>query len=107
MTQPDISVVLQALQATVTELKTAITELRRTVEGDTAVGAPSIRQAVRDLDGKHDALEARFDAFEEQRKLRDARLEGQWNTIKWLGGGSAITALGVIAALIKLFGGAP
>lgn len=111
-----MGLLLQTLQTTVSELSRTVTELRRTVEGDQAVGASSIRQTLREnqeenrkqlaeLKAQNEALKAQFTAFEQDRDVRDARLEGQNNMIKWLGGGSAITGLGVIAALMKLFGG--
>lgn len=107
---PEMAALLQTLQTTVSELSRTVTELRRTVEGDQAVGASSIRQTLRENQEENRKqlaeLKAQFTAFEQDREVRDARLEGQNNMIKWLGGGSAVTALGVIAALMKLFGGA-
>lgn len=117
MTQPpDITALLASLQITVTELRSTVTELRRTVEGDPGMGAPSIRQALKEhkegqekiiaeLRAENTALCKRFDAFEEERCVRDARLEGQNNVIKWLGGSSLVTAVGLIVALLRLFGG--
>lgn len=113
---PERAETVAELTVVVADLRRTVDTLRRAVEGDTLMGAVSIRQTLQNMQEKQEKLIAelraenaelarKFAAFEEERKIRDARAEGQALVIKWLGGSGLLTSLGVIAALVKLFGG--
>lgn len=97
------------LSATVTTLGTTVTDLKRIVEGDSAMGVPSLREAMRKHEEaqtkRMDDLETRLDKSEEEKKLADARLNTVWNIVKFLGGGTAVGLVGLILQLSGVFGG--
>lgn len=126
--QPDPTwTLVQTLQQTVTTLNGTvgtlsgtISDLKRIVEGDAAMGVPSLREAMRkheevqskrmdDLEAAHtkqvDELETRLDKLEEEKKLADTRLNTVWNIVKWAGGGSLAGVVLLIIQLSHGFGG--
>lgn len=97
------------LNTTVTTLSGTVTDLRRIVEGDSAMGVPSLREAMRKHEekqaGRMDELEARMDKSEEEVKLAYARLNTVWGLFKWLGAGTLLGLLGLIGQLANTLGG--
>ncbi|AWN23995.1 hypothetical protein DKM44_12775 [Deinococcus irradiatisoli] len=120
MNDPDALQHLGRLEGLIQSLTKSVEKLDRSVTGDSDSGTPSLRAAVKgvaddlqrevtklkaELDSVDDALCDRVDALEQTHAIQAARQEGMYTVIKWLGGGSLLMALGVIAALIKLVGG--
>lgn len=130
MTQPnDQSVLLSELKQTTETIKTTVANLTRAVEGDSAVGAPSLRQAIKsladDLANETDALCDRLDALEKNSATttdhktvvdRIEKLErlisgiqeyvkGMSNMAKWFGLGTVGGLIAILGQLFGFFGG--
>ena len=95
------------VQAQVTNLHSSVKDIERSVNGDPAVNAPSLREAIKGLDGATDALCTRLDEIEQAAKIQESYLKGMTNVIKWLGGASLTGLLGLIGVLSGVFGGKP
>lgn len=111
MTNPDQSSAMTEVRLTVDGIKTTLQKLERAVQGDPDAGTPSLRQAIRsvaeELNDETDSLCDRLDKLEHAASRQEAYSSGMMTVIKWLGGSSLAALVGLIAALIKLFGGSP
>ncbi|GAA3995151.1 hypothetical protein GCM10022631_01610 [Deinococcus rubellus] len=113
---------LQQLNATLQTLQKALERLERSVSGDRDNNVPSIREFVRDavaelrldinkiksdLNSVDTAASDRLDAIEQLSRVQAARQEGQMTVIKYLGGGSLVSLVGLIVTVFKLTGSHP
>jgi hypothetical protein len=79
-------------------IRSSIGTLERTVNGDAGMG-------VRPLRAVTDDLRAALSAIERERANEAAERRGQNRALTWIFGTSLSTAVAVVVALIKLFGG--
>lgn len=109
MTQPDHSTLLSEVRITVDGLKLSVAKLERAVQGDVDAGTPGLRSAIKsvadELNNETDSLCDRLDKLEQTAVVSAARQEGVMTVVKWLGGSSLAALVGLIVALLKLFGG--
>lgn len=111
MTSPqnDQVALLSEVRVKVDALTTCVSKLERTVDGDSGMGVPSLRKAVRDvadeLKNEAESLCDRVDKLEQAARTQEAYLRGMTTLGKWLGGSSLLGLLGLIGQLMGWFGG--
>lgn len=109
MTAPDHTALLTEVRLSLDGLRTNVAKLERTIDGDPAMGAPSLRGAVKavadELKNEAESLCDRVDKLEQAGRTQEAYLRGMTTVVKWLGGGTLAGLLAVIGMLSGLFGG--
>lgn len=111
MTHPvnDQVALLTEVRVKVDALNTCVAKLERTVDGDSGMGVPSLRRAVKDLadeiKNEAESLCDRVEKLEQARQAQENYLKGMTAVGKFLGITSLAGVVGLIGQLAGWFGG--
>lgn len=98
-----------ALTLEVQRMVGTVQRLERAVQGDPDADIPSVRHALKagfdELKAETERVVKRVDDIEDERARDKAHMAGMMTVIKWLGGSSLAALVGLIALLVKSFGG--